>query len=93
MATFYAIPKIHKEIQPVLGRTIVSGYGNLMQGISIYVNEILCPFIRLLEVCVTPGTLLASLDVESLYTNIDHHLGIEAVKYFLEMRIIYFDTQ
>ena len=31
-----------------------------------------------------PNTLLASFDIEALYSNIPHDLGIGAVKYWLE---------
>ena len=33
---------------------------------------------------VPPNTLLASFDIEALYSNIPHELGLEAVKYWLE---------
>lgn len=44
---------------------------------------------RLNEIHVTSQTMLASLDVELLYTNIQHDLGIAVVKHFLDMRSIY----
>lgn len=41
---------------------------------------------RLQDITVTPQTKLASLDVESLYMNVSHALGIKAVHYFLDSR-------
>lgn len=32
----------------------------------------------------SPQTIIVSLDVESLYTNIDHQVGVNAVMYFLD---------
>ena len=41
-------------------------------------------FLNALPEQVEEETLLASFDVESLYSNIPHELGIEAIKYWLE---------
>ena len=41
-------------------------------------------FLNTLPLTVKEETLLASFDVESLYTNIPHELGIEAIKYWLD---------
>lgn len=104
ISTLYALPKIHKKTTPIPGRPIVSGCNNLTQGVSVYVDDILRPFVgtlpsfiqdtkdtvtRLDEIHLTPNTLLASLDVESLYTNIQHDLGIAAIDYYLNTRSIY----
>ncbi len=40
-------------------------------------------FLNALPQSVPPDTLLVSFDVESLYSNIPHTLGLEAVKYWL----------
>ena len=40
-------------------------------------------FLNHLPSAVPENTLLASFDVESLYSNIPHELGIEAIKYWL----------
>lgn len=73
------------------------------QGASIYIDTILRPFVmtfpsylrdtkdtvtKLHEIVIQDCVLLASL-VESLYTNIMHDLGINAIKYFLDTRSIY----
>lgn len=41
---------------------------------------------KLSKVACPQDTLLVSLDVDSLYTNIDHDLGLEAVRVFLNRR-------
>ena len=41
-------------------------------------------FLNALPEQVEEETLLASFDVKSLYSNIPHELGIEAIKYWLE---------
>lgn len=44
---------------------------------------------KLREVRFSDKTQLASLDVESLYTNISHELGLKAIKYYLESISVY----
>ncbi|XP_056416174.1 immunoglobulin superfamily member 3 [Hyla sarda] len=107
IATFYSLPKTHKNTQPLRGRPIISGNDNLTQGASIYVDQFLAPLVtslpsylkdtkdtvtKLQDLTVTDSTMLASIDVESLYTNIRHDLGITAVKKFLNTRSIHFKT-
>ncbi len=41
-------------------------------------------FLNALPLTVPPNTILVSFDVESLYSNIPHTLGLEGVKYWLE---------
>lgn len=101
ISTFFVLPKIHKNKKTIPGRSIVSGNDNLTQNISMYVNEMLILFVTifpsylrdtkdtvipLCEINVTPSTLIASLDVELLYTNIKHELGITAGKHFLNTK-------
>lgn len=97
-ATFYLLPKIHKDpIQPP-GRPIVAGIGSLCEKASVFLDLHLQPLaqklpsylrdsahlIQELEKCVFPeGTLLVTCDVESLYSNIAHDDGIKAATYFL----------
>lgn len=107
IATMYALPKIHKKVTPIPGRPIVSGCNNLTQGVSIYLDETLRPFVgtlpsflqdtkdtvtRLNQIHLSPNTFLASLDVESLYTNIQHDLGITAITHFLNTRSVYLQS-
>uniref|UniRef100_A0A8C5P7I8 Reverse transcriptase domain-containing protein n=1 Tax=Leptobrachium leishanense TaxID=445787 RepID=A0A8C5P7I8_9ANUR len=101
IATFYALPKIHKKIQPPPGRPIVSGCNNLTQNASVYIDQILKNFVCelpsyirdstqmlqfLSNLTLTENVLLCSLDVESLYSCIPHNLGLEHVKYYLDRR-------
>uniref|UniRef100_A0A8C5R1Q4 Reverse transcriptase domain-containing protein n=1 Tax=Leptobrachium leishanense TaxID=445787 RepID=A0A8C5R1Q4_9ANUR len=101
LATFYALPKIHKKIQPPPGRPIVSGCMNLTQNSSIYIDRILQKLVcqlpsyirdskqmlNFLSSCtISNDTLLCSLDVESLYSCIPHDLGLKHVKFYLETR-------
>ena len=41
-------------------------------------------FLNYIPDTVQPDTLLVSFDVTSLYTNIPHNLGIEAVNFWLQ---------
>lgn len=103
--TIYALPKMHKKTVPIPGRPIVSGNDSLIQGISSYVDEILASFVvstlsyirdtkdmvtQINGITVTKDTLLSRLDVESLYSNIQHHLGIKATMHFLYTKSIQF---
>ena len=70
----------------------------LTHSLSDLIDILLCPltkrvksyllrdttdFLNHLHSAVPGNTLLASFDVESLYSNIPHELGIEAIKYWL----------
>lgn len=89
---FYMLPKIHKENYP--GRPIVSGIGTLTEPISDYIDSLIkhIPpkhpsyirdtnhFLRELSNITFPhGAFLVTLDVVSLYTNIPHDDGIQAM--------------
>ena len=43
-------------------------------------------FLNYIPDTVQPDTLIVSFDVTSLYTNIPHNLGIEAVNFWLQTR-------
>ncbi|KAM4034381.1 alpha-2-macroglobulin-like protein 1 [Anomaloglossus baeobatrachus] len=101
IATFYSLPKIHKGYVPLKGRPIVSGIEALCQNVSVYLDKLLRPFVtslpsyirdtadligKLEGICLEPGTILTSIDVEALYSSIPHEKGIEAVEYFLKSR-------
>ena len=95
---FYTIPKIHKI--PLKGRPIVSGNEGPTEKISQFVDHFLNPpttkirsYVKdtthLLQILnqlgsVPPHTLLATLDVASLYTNINNEEGLKAAKSTLE---------
>ena len=89
---FYTIPKIHKIGHP--GRPLVSGINTATEKISLYVDEILKPYVKksqsyikdtnhflqiLNEVNTTEEDILCSLDVTSLYTNISHMDGLRSI--------------
>ncbi|CAM5112749.1 unnamed protein product [Eretmochelys imbricata] len=91
---FYLLPKIHKPGTP--GRPIISGIGTLTAGLSGYVDSLLRPyatstpsylrdttdFLRKLQSTsdLPDNTILATMDVEALYTNIPHKDGLQAVR-------------
>ena len=89
---FYILPKIHKVNHP--GRPIVSANGHPTEKISEFVDFHLRPdvealpshlkdttdYLKKMESMnpLPSGTILVSMDVTSLYTNIPHNDGIEA---------------
>ena len=94
---FYMLPKIHKPNNP--GRPIVNGIGSITEKISAYVDQEirhLVPSIQsylkdtshlihiLLGKKPTPGDILVTTDVKSLYTNITHIEGIQVLTRILE---------
>ncbi|KAM4038422.1 uncharacterized protein ACNLHF_016745 [Anomaloglossus baeobatrachus] len=98
--TFYLLPKIHKNPRVPPGRPIVSGIGGLCDAVCKFIDFYLQPLVETLPshvrdtsdvlrringLTVERGILLATLDVETLYTNICHEHGLQAVEYFLGM--------
>ena len=97
---FYILPKIHKPGNP--GRPIVSSNSHPTERISQFVDYHLQPLVHKLPSFVkdtndflnklqTIGnlpadSLLVTLDVSSLYTNILHNEGINACDHFLRTR-------
>ena len=90
---FYLLPKIHKPGNP--GRPIVSANGHPTEHISEFIDLHLRPFVTELPSYVQDttdylkkidsktmpdNTLLVSMDVTSLYTNIPHDDGITACR-------------
>lgn len=90
---------MYKSLDNPPGRAIISGIGGLNEKICLYVVHYLQPFVlqlpsyvrdsvHLMEqvetVEVDNQALLVTLDMESLYTIIDHQVGIHAVSYFLD---------
>jgi hypothetical protein len=92
----YLLPKIHKNVSPPPGRPIISGNGCPTENISQFVDHFLNPpnsklrsfvkdtthFLQILEDIGTlpEDTLLVTLDVTSLYTNIPNDVGIQAAR-------------
>ena len=96
ISNFYTLPKIHKKDNP--GRPIVNSIGSITERLSEFVDENikelskLVPsyikdtthFLTLLKtVKITDTDLLVTIDVSSLYTNIIHEEGLEAMKQWM----------
>lgn len=84
---FYGLPKIHKSIRPLPLRPIVSGWGSALEPLAKFIDSYLqkiipkistyikgtTHFISLVENLRIPNnSVLISMDVNSLYTNIPH---------------------
>ncbi|CAJ0946046.1 unnamed protein product [Ranitomeya imitator] len=100
-ATFYMLPKIHKDSLNPPGRPIVSSVGSMCERAGEYLDFFLQPiasslpsFVRdsshFIDICsqviLPTDFLLITCDVESLYSNIDHKDGIGALAYFLDKK-------
>lgn len=99
---FYLLPKIHKENNP--GRPIVSANGHPTEKLSEFVDFHLRPFVENLPSHIKDttdylkkmenmnplptNTLLVSMDVTSLYTNIPHDDGIAACREIWDRRSV-----
>ena len=98
---FYTLPKIHKSGTPPPGRPIVSGNGTVTEVASNFIDYFLKPlvptlssyiqdtthFLRLIqEYNFPPNSIIGTLDVESLYTNIPHGEGLESCEFHLNKR-------
>ena len=97
---FYMLPKIHKANNP--GRPIVSGCYGPTEKLSAYLDYYLQPlaqkvnsyikdtnhFLQKLMLLdnIPTSSILVTIDVTALYTNIPHRDGILAVKEALETR-------
>ncbi|CAH2219502.1 Hypothetical predicted protein [Pelobates cultripes] len=94
IATFYCLPKVHKNLDEPSGSPIVSGVNNLTQNGSLYIDKVLRPLVETLPSYIrdtkqalnrpsnlkfSPTAQLCNLDVESLYSSIPHDRGIEHV--------------
>ena len=97
IASFYTLPKIHKEGNP--GRPVVNGIGTITEKLSAYVDQHIRPlvphiptyikdtthFINLIEgIELAPTDLLVTIDVSALYTSIPHNEGLLAMNKLLE---------
>ena len=94
---FYMLPKIHKPNNP--GRPIVNGIGSITEKISAYVDQEIRHLVstipsylkdtsHLIQILIgktlAPEDILVTIDVKSLYTNIPHTEGIQALNRTLE---------
>ena len=96
ISNFYTLPKIHKTNNP--GQPIVNSIGSITETISAYVDKNikhlskLVPsyikdtghFLNIKDIQIEEEDLLVTVDVSSLYTNIRHEDGIEALKLWLK---------
>ena len=96
----YFLPKIHKNLNPPPGRPIVSANGCPTEKISQFVDHFLNPttfslpsyvkdtthFLSKLSELgrLPPNCLLVTMDVTSLYTNINTDIGISAARRTLQ---------
>ena len=90
------LPKLHKQSKYLPGRPIVSGNGCPKERIYQFVNFFHQPTVKILPSYVQdithflkkldrigrlpPDSLLITMDISSLYTNIPNQQGIEAAK-------------
>ena len=97
LSTIYFLPKIHKH--PLKLRPIVASFKSITTNKSRYIDKLLQPHMKqirsycknathvvhiLKNMKVPPTSYLASLDIESLYTNISFDMAIEVfLKIFL----------
>lgn len=95
---FYLLPKIHKRLDNPPGRPIVASKDSLTENLSQYVDHFLKEIVTCLpsyvsdttdvlkllsDIYVPDKTFLVTFDVESLYTNIPHVGGLEALNFYL----------
>jgi peptide-methionine (R)-S-oxide reductase len=99
-ARFYILPKVHKAGVP--GRPVVSACGSPTEGLSEIVDHFLQPFMTAIPSYIKDtndflhkvrslgslpsGTILATIDVVSLYPSIPHTNGLTALRSFLLQR-------
>ncbi|CAJ0949096.1 unnamed protein product [Ranitomeya imitator] len=99
LPVFYTLPKVHKDLARPPGRPIVASTNSLLSPLAITMDKILSPLVPLTQsylrdtthfltslkdLGVLPkGCTLMTMDVNSLYTSIEHQMGLEAVNLFL----------
>ena len=102
LGKLYLLPKIHKRMDDVSGRPVISNCGTPTEKISEFLDTQLKPimqkswsyikdsgdFIRKIKnLTDTPeGAVLVTADVVSLYPSIPHQAGLEALKKALDER-------
>ncbi|XP_073416057.1 uncharacterized protein [Dendrobates tinctorius] len=96
---FYILPKIHKSLENPPGRPIVASTDSVLSPLSIFLEKIFTPLVKQTRSFLLdtgqflsiikqvgkkpPGSILTTLDVNSLYTSITHDKGIEAARFLL----------
>nr|XP_033798820.1 DNA (cytosine-5)-methyltransferase 3-like [Geotrypetes seraphini] len=109
----YFVPKIHKHLSKPPGRPIVSGIGSVLEPLSDFVDFYLKPLVSgaksyvkdttsmliwLQEPHQIPsGSLMATLDIQALYTNIPQcsaiAVGLEANLILFQLPVVSFETE
>ena len=97
--SFYVLPKTHKKITPIPTRPIVSGCSGPNENISKFISSLLNPIVKRIKsyvkdskhlvniiesTTIQPDSLLVTMDVGSLYTNIPQDEGVEVALLFME---------
>ena len=101
-SVFYLLPKIHKSLDKPPGRPIVSSINSPTEKISQLLDLVLQPYVQKTKSYIkdTPNFIrkllsikdltdqdwLFTFDVTSLYTNIPHSEGLEAVRRMISSR-------
>ena len=95
-SNFYTLPKIHMKNNP--GRPIVNSIGSITEKLSEFVDENIknlaqqvpsyikdtTHFLTMIQdITINPNDLLVTIDVSSLYTNIIHEEGLEAMEQWM----------
>ncbi|XP_043935226.1 plexin-B3-like [Protopterus annectens] len=100
----YFLPKTHKSLINPPGRPIVSGRGYITEPLSLFLTQQLKPLLAFVRSRIHDTTmflniisdsqleedwLVCTLDVCSLYTNIPHKYGLEALSFWLDQASLY----
>ncbi|CAJ0952547.1 unnamed protein product [Ranitomeya imitator] len=96
---FYVLPKVHKRLDKPPGRPIVASTDSVLSPLSILLEKILTPMVRLTKSFILDtgdfiklikdigqvpcDSILVTWDVNSLYTSIIHEKGLTAVQELL----------
>ena len=95
----YTLPKIHKSINSPPGRPVVAGMNSVTAPLSAFVDHHIKPFVfelptflrdsgdvikSIKDLHIPDSTILCTADVESLYSNIPHVGGLEALTHYLD---------
>lgn len=98
---FYMLPKVHKDLENPPGRPIISGNDSITEPASKYVDYFIKLFVtdlpsyiqdttqvlkKIKQICNLGFCIMATMDVESLYNDIVHGEGLEALKHYLSSR-------
>ena len=102
LGRFYLLPKIHKRLQNVPGRPVISDSGYYMENISAFLEFHLKPLVQKVKsyikdtndflrkiACLPPlpdDIILCTIDGVGLYSNIPHDEGLIALRKYLESR-------